>query len=121
MASVAAVSGFSFASVHFNWNIVNWILSWHWQSWLTFWFGVMIAVIFKGTVDAIHRCEVLIAAADQHQRALEENVRQLSDSIEAEKRSTQALQAELANIQSSFTHLQEEKQKLETKLPSIPK
>jgi len=116
VASVAAVSGVSFfwsslrytlfASVHFNLSTLNWVLSWHWQSWLAFWSFVMTMVIFKGTVDAIHRREEKISALDQHSLNLREKLQQATTSLESGQEKTRQLEAGLEGIRSSYNQLQ---------------
>lgn len=126
MGFIAAVSALStfwsslrytlLANLHFNSKILQWVLSWHWQTWVAFWSVVWIGVILKGTVDAIHQREEKINGSEQHSLELEEKLQQVTSILESTAEKTQQQEAALAELRSSYDKLQLVKQKLKTQL-----
>jgi hypothetical protein len=123
IAAVSALSTFwsslrytLLADMHFNWKVLQWVLSWHWQTWVAFWSVVWIGIIFKGTVDAIHRREILIATANERSLKLEERLQQATSSLESAAEKIQQHEAALSELRSSCEQLQLVSKELRTQL-----
>lgn len=130
MASIAAASGVSFVwsslrytvfgSIHFDWNFVNWVLSWRWQSWLSFWSVVMIGVIFKGTVDTVERREKIIREVEKESLDLDAKLAETASLLEEAKKQSAELQKQLSEARSLCVSLQKQKESLQATLPKVP-
>ena len=92
-----------FANVNLNWKIVQWVLSWHWQTWLSLWSLVWILVILQGAVAAVRRRENTINTLNAAQDKL------TSEKATAEAHASELQQA-LETLRDQHHNLQSEHQ-----------
>ena len=87
-----------------NWKFVEWVLSWHWQTWVALWSLVWIIVILQGVVKAVQRRAVKVAKQDRDRIGLEEKLREVKAASVGEhdelERARQTLNRQAAEIEA---------------------
>ena len=100
---------------HPKFKFLDWVVSWHWQTWVALWSGVWIVVILKGTVAAVRRSEILIAAGVNDRKRLEEQLQESNTLLDSCKSTILQMESEISQIKGLKAQLESENQTLRAK------
>jgi len=120
LTCIALLKSTAFPNLHTDFRVVDWVLSWQWETWVTLWLVGLIVVILKGAVDAVHRREDLLAVGERLRKAREDDSVQAGSAPDSQER-TGNLEAELVDLRAWSARLEFENLELRAKQAEFDK